>query len=189
MSAATVPLTSPRRPRRRALLLIVAAIAVYLGVVLIGSLRSRTQVVSRGTPLQFCGFYIDCHLSATVDSFEITAGPSSGLRYVVHVRFANSATRATLSVMTPHAELWDEQGYRLQPVVERFIGGPVAIPKEIELGPKAQVTVALAFTSLYPLIEPKLWLTQGTAFERFTEKLLIGDSESLLHKPVLMATK
>jgi len=189
MSAATVPLTSPRRPRRRALLLIVAAIAVYLGVVLIGSLRSRTQVVSRGTPLQFCGFYIDCHLGATVESFEITAGPGGGLRYVVHVRFANSATRATLSVMNPHAELWDEQGYRLPPVVERLIRGPVAIPKGIELGPKAQVTVDLVFTNLYPLIEPKLWLTQGTAVERFTEKLLIGDSESFLHKPVLMAIK
>lgn len=189
MSAAAVPPTSRRRPRRRALLLIVAAIAVYLGAVLIGSFRSRTQVVSRGTPLQFCGFYIDCHLSATVDSFEITGGPGGGLRYVVHVRFANSATRATLRVMNPRAELWDEQGYRLPPVGERFIRGPVAIPKEIELGPTAQVAVDLVFTNLYPLIEPKLWLTQGTAFERFTEKLLIGDSESFLHKPVLMAIK
>jgi hypothetical protein len=167
----------------------VAAIAVYLGAVLIGSFRSRTQVVSRGTPLQFCGFYVDCHLSATVDSFEITGGPGGGLRYVVHVRFANSATRATLRVMNPRAELWDEQGYRLPPVGERFIRGPVAIPKEIELGPTAQVAVDLVFTNLYPLIEPKLWLTQGTAFERFTEKLLIGDSESFLHKPVLMAIK
>jgi len=189
MSAAAVPPTSRRRPRRRALLLIVAAIAVYLGAVLIGSFRSRTQVVSRGTPLQFCGFYVDCHLSATVDSFEITGGPGGGLRYVVHVRFANSATRATLRVMNPRAELWDEQGYRLPPVGERFIRGPVAIPKEIELGPTAQVAVDLVFTNLYPLIEPKLWLTQGTAFERFTEKLLIGDSESFLHKPVLMAIK
>jgi hypothetical protein len=181
--------TPPRRPGRLVLLGIVAALAVYLGVVLVVSLRSRTEVLPRGTPLHFCGFYIDCHLSATVDSFEITSGPGGRLRYVVHVRFANSARRATLSVLNPRAELRDEQGYRLQPIAERFIGRQVPIPKEIELGPRASVTLDLVFINMNPLIEPKLWLTEGTSFERFTEKFLLGDSDSFLHAPVLMAVK
>jgi len=174
--------------RRFVLPFAAAALVLYLAAVVVVSLRSHQDVVARGTPLAFCGFYIDCHLSATVDSMNITPGLGGGLRYVVHVRFANSARRATLTAVDLRAVLMDEQGLRLPPVAERF-GHPAAIPKEIELGPRASVEVDLIFRSLYPLVEPKLWLTEGAPVERFLEKLLIGDSESLLHPRVLMAVK
>lgn len=174
---------------RRFLLPFVAAIVVlYLAALVVTSLRSRTEVIPRGKPLHFCGFYIDCHVSATVDSMTITAGPGGRLRYVVRLRFENSARRATISAVNLKAVLIDEQGYRLPPMAERF-GHPVAIPEEVELGPGASATVDLIFYNLDPLIDPKLWLTEGAPLERFAEKLLIGDSESLFHKPVLMATK
>jgi hypothetical protein len=174
--------------RRFLLPFLTATLVVYLAALVVTSLRSRTEAIPRGKPLRFCGFYIDCHISATVDSMSMTAGPGGRLRYVVHLRFENSAARATISAVNLKAVLIDEQGYRLPPMAERF-GHPVAIPEEVELAPKASAAVDLIFYSLDPLIEPKLWLTEGAPMERFVEKLLIGDSESLLHKPVLMAVR
>jgi hypothetical protein len=174
---------------RRFLLPFLAAAAVlYLAALTLVSLRSRTEVIPRGKPLHFCGFYIDCHVGATVDSMNMTSGPGGRLRYVVHLRFENSAARATLRAVNLKAVLIDQQGYRLPPMAERF-GHPVAIPEEVELGPKASAAVDLIFYSLDPLIEPKLWLTEGAPMERFAEKLMIGDTESLFHKPVLMAVR
>ncbi len=161
-------------------LLLVAApvvVGVY-GLSLVAvSLASETRVVPKGEPLRFCGAYLDCHLSATVTGFEVAPGVGGGLRYRVIVRFASDAKRATLPIRNVRGVLLGPGGVRLQ---------PVAAPRYLEVGPGAGLEVDFVFDSLDPITSPLLWLTEGSSTARLAERLLIGDSESWLHKPVVM---
>ena len=45
------------------------------------------------------------------------------------------------------------------------------------------------FPSLKPLVNPRLHISEGGKMARLTEKLLIGDVDSFLHRPVLLAVR
>src|SRR6185369_1834152 len=59
-----------RRRRWGRVALVVPAIYLLL-LVLVTAFRPR-EVLPVGTPLHFCGFYLDCHLSTTVEKVERT---------------------------------------------------------------------------------------------------------------------
>jgi len=166
--------------RSRFFMLLVGAVALYLVALLAVSLTSKTRLLPPGQPLEFCGAYFDCHLSATVTGLELGPGTGGGLLYRVKVRFANSATQATLPVEQPQAVLLADGGVRLL---------PAATPPLLELPPGGSLEVDFLFTSLRPLVNPRLHLSEGSRMARLTEKLLIGDVDSFLHRPVLLAVR
>ena len=153
---------------------------VYFVALLAVSLSSKTKVLPPGEPLEFCGAYIDCHLSAAVSGSEIIPGPGGGLLYRVKVTFANSARRATLSVQQPRVVLLADGAVRLD---------PMAAPPLLQLAPGASLEVDFVFPTLKPLVNPRLHVSEGDKVARLTEKLLIGDTDSFLHRPVLLAVR
>jgi hypothetical protein len=168
----------PMTPLRRLGLGLLLAGAVLYGVALLAvSLTSKTVVLPKGQPLRFCGAYLDCHLSATVTGLEIQPGPGGGLRYRVIVRFASDAKRARLPIRNLKAVLLVPGG-RLE---------PVATPRYLELAAGESLGVDFVFNTLNPINDPVLWLSEGGTLARVSEKLLIGDPDSFLHKPVLLA--
>jgi hypothetical protein len=158
--------------------LLLAGVMLYGVALLVVSLTSRTMVLPKGQPLRFCGAYLDCHLSATVTGLEVQPGPGGGLRYRVIVRFASDAKRARLPLRNVKALLLVPGGTRLE---------PVATPRYLELAAGESLSVDFVFNSLDPINDPVLWLSEGGTLARFSEKLLIGDPNSFLHKPVLLA--
>ena len=120
---------------------------------LVVSLTSKTRLLAPGQPLQFCGAYLDCHLSATVSGTELAPGPGGGLLYRVKVTFANSATRATLPVEHPKAVLLADDGVRIDPLA--------SLPL-LELAPGGSLEIDFVFETLNPLgSTPRLHLSQG----------------------------
>ena len=154
--------------------------AAYVLLLMAVSLTSRTVVLPKGEPLRFCGAYLDCHLSAAVRDLEIQPGPGGGLRYRVIVRFASDARRTTLPIRNLKPLLLLPGGGRLE---------PVATPKYLEVGAGESLEVDFVFNAPGPVNDPVLWLSEGGSLARLAEKLLIGDPDSFLHKPVLLALK
>ena len=151
---------------------------LYFGGLLAVSLRSTPRLIPAGEPYAFCGFYLDCHLSATVDGFDVRPGPGGAQRYVVRVRFSNDARRARLTVRNPAVILVDARGTRLR---------PTAGAGDIRLGSETSVVTEFVFDSVPRLVDPALLVSEGSWVDRLTEKVLIGDPDSFLHQPVVMA--
>ncbi|HKP30332.1 MAG TPA: hypothetical protein VJU15_13050 [Gemmatimonadales bacterium] len=168
------------RTRRRWVAVLAGLGALYFVALLAVSLSSRTKLLPPGEPLEFCGAYLDCHLSAAVSGTELLPGPGGGLVYRVKVKFVNSARRATLSVQQPSVVLIADGAVRID---------PLATPPLLELPPGSSLEVDFVFPTLKPLVHPRLHVSEGNKIARFTEKLLIGDTDSFLHKPVLLAVK
>jgi hypothetical protein len=161
--------------------MVLAGLAVvYVVALLAVSLSSKTRLLPPGEPLEFCGAYLDCHLSAAVSGTELIPGPGGGLVYRVKVKFANSARRATLSVQQPRVALLADGAVRID---------PLATPPLLELPPGASLEVDFIFPTLKPLVNPRLYVSEGNKVARLTEKLLIGDTDSFLHRPVLLAVR
>jgi hypothetical protein len=168
------------RTRRRWATVLAGLLVIYFVALLAVSLSSRTKLLPPGQPLEFCGAYIDCHLSAAVSGTELIPGPGGGLIYRVKVKFANSARRATLPVEKPRVVLLADGDVRID---------PLASPPLLELPPGASLEVDFVFPTLKPLVNPRLHLSEGGKIARLTEKLLIGDTDSFLHRPVLLAVR
>jgi hypothetical protein len=100
--------------------------------------------------------------------------------YRVKVKFANSARRATLSVQQPRVALLADGAVRID---------PLATPPLLELPPGGSLEVDFIFPTLKPLVNPRLQVSEGNRVARLTEKLLIGDTDSFLHRPVLLAVR
>ena len=167
--------------RRWPVFLILAGVAVlYLVALCTVSLTSKTRLLAPGQPLEFCGAYLDCHLSAAVSGLELIPGPGGGLLYRVKVSFANGAERATLQVEQPRAVLIADGGIRLT---------PRATPPLLELPPGGSLEVDFLFETPNPLANPRLHMSEGGKLARLAEKLIIGDVDSFLHRPVLLAVR
>ena len=169
-----------KQTRRRWVTVLAGLAAVYFAALLAVSLSSKTKLLPPGQPLEFCGAYIDCHLSAAVSGTELIPGPGGGLVYRVKVRFANSARRVTLSVQQPRVALLADGAVRID---------PLATPPLLELPPGGSLEVDFVFPTLKPLVNPRLQVSEGNKIARLTEKLLIGDTDSFLHRPVLLAVR
>ena len=160
--------------------LLAGCAVLYFAALLVVSLTSKTRLLAPGQPLEFCGAYFDCHLSAAVSGTELAPGPGGGFVYRVKVTFANSARRATLPVEHPEAVLLADGGVRIT---------PLASPPLLELPPGGSLEVDFVFPTLKPLVNPRLHISEGGKMARLTEKLLIGDVDSFLHRPVLLAVR
>jgi hypothetical protein len=173
------------------------AIVIYWAAFLTTSLTSQEQVLELNQEKRFCGFYLDCHLSASVTNVSRmkTLGPlpqpktAAGLFYVVTVRIRSDAMRARMSFDNPEATVVDARGKQYERSVEAEAawesaqGRAVPLAQEIEPGGHSY-TKDLVFDLPQDIEQPSLLLSKGGRLERLTEMFLVGDEDSWLHKKV-----
>ena len=133
---------------RRAIAVLLGVVAVgYSGAFLHASLSSTERMLPPGTAYHFCGFYLDCHLSAAVEEVVMTPAGEAGVRDVVRLRFANDARRATLALDQVQVTLLDDVGIALESLV-----GPTGV----RLSPDSSTVSEFIFESPAPLAHPRL---------------------------------
>jgi hypothetical protein len=148
--------------------------AAFLGV----SLTSRERVLELKQEKRFCGFYLDCHLAASVTNVQRvkTLGQmpeqktAAGIFYIVTVRIRSDAVGATLSLDHPAALVVDARGqqYRRALAAEALFEAAQgrAVPFEQELGPGGDsFTKDLVFDLPADVEEPALLLSKGGRLE------------------------
>ena len=154
----------------------------YLSLLLAASLTSHEQDLGLNQEKDFCGFYLDCHLSLSVVNVAQTKTPS-GVRHVITVKFRNNARPRSegerpfvLKPYHPVAVVVDDEGR----TYERFAGGGSPLVQPVAAG--NSYTAELVFDLPADVHHPRLAVTQGVRLERLIELFLIGDEDSLLHK-------
>lgn len=149
---------------KRTALLAPACYLVLL--VFVGSLSGR-RTLPVGTPEEFCGFYLDCHLSVAV--VDVEKGPSA---WTVRLVVGNSARRVALAPVGLRVELLrsDSGALRLVPDGE-------GIEAPIAAGQARSFTVS--FAAPRNGATPSLRVTEGYGVDRLIEGLLLGDDDAL----------
>jgi hypothetical protein len=171
---------------------------LYLATLVAVSLASERKVLGPGEVKRFCGFYLDCHLGVSVDGVRTAktvgtgggAVAANGVFHVVTLRVSSDARRATLSPCGLLAMVMDERGYRYRRAraAERALLGEAAgrpLEQEVEAG--GSYTRTLVFDLPAGVRDPALSVTEQGFPDVLVEGLLIGDDDSLLHKPTLLS--
>ncbi len=173
--------------------------ALYLVVLTGASLASQEKVLDLKERKAFCGFYLDCHLSVSVE--EVQRVPHVGERaeqvqadgvfYLIIVRVNNDGVQARLPLRNPKATLIDAYGvtYTRSLEAERALaeqeGVPMAFTRSVSAG--HSYTKTIIFDVPPGVRAPKLLVTQGMVLDRFIELFLIGDEDSLFHRKTVFA--
>ena len=155
-----------RAPRARWAGLFVGTPLAYLLLLAVVTLGMGHETLPPGTPLRFCGFYLDCHLSVTVTGVERT--PSA---WTVRLRVANDARRVALAPHGLKIELMrGDSAVTLVPDVT-----DLATP--IPAGGSREFTVG--FAAAGDGETPALRVTEGAGVDRVIEGVLLGDDDAL----------
>jgi hypothetical protein len=184
----------PRAKRVLRILMLVGA-AAYTGALLTASLTSRERVLARGETLKFCGFYLDCHLGVAVEGVEqrgaIGDSRAGGRYYVIRVRVSSDAKRATLHLGRPRFRVLDAEGnfYPRAAAAESALVGEQRRPAELirSIAAGESYSVPVVFDLPRGVREPRLLVTDAGGVNRLLEGILIGDDDSLFHKPTTLA--
>jgi hypothetical protein len=183
------------RAKRTVRLLMLVGVAAYAGALMTESLSSRERVLARGETLKFCGAYLDCHLGVAVagvdQSTAIGEHRAKGVYYVVLVRVSSDARRATLRLGRPEFRVVDGEGnrYGRDPVAEQTLataaGDTAPLVRPVAAG--ESYDVRLVFDLPPGITEPRLHVVDAAGVERVLEGMLIGDDDSIFHKPTTLA--
>ena len=141
--------------------------AVYLMLLAFVTAFRGRETLAPGTPLRFCGFYLDCHLSATVVRVERT--PSE---WTVTLRVGNDARRVALTPFGLRVELMRGDSTVLLPMSD-----PTLADRQIEPGGSREFTVS--FAAVPDGATPYLRVIQGYGVDRVIEGALLGDDDAL----------
>jgi Domain of unknown function (DUF4352) len=195
----TIYLISRRRGFSWWLLVLCAGwLAVYVVVLLGASFTSQDKVLNLRESKRFCGFYLDCDLTASVVSVTTakTVGPAQspltaqGTYYVVTVAVSNEAERAPAHLGDPQAIVRDAQGheYPRSPQAERALAatGQITVPSSPEVPAGNSLIANMVFDLPTNVQSPMMYFTVGDTLERTFETFLPGDEDSLLHKRAWM---
>lgn len=183
------------RPRRAFKSLAIGAGigALYLAALVVVSLQSRRVVLAEGVEKRFCGFYLDCHLSAAVERVDtaVRIGSTSarGRYWIVSVRLANSARRVPLRFegLRLRVLLPDGRWFLRDAAAERALGDSTDDLIARRLAPGESRVVRVVFDLPRNEAAPLLSAKEGVPPDTGIEGLLLGDEDSALHQPVLLA--
>lgn len=166
------------------------AVAVWLflySVMLLGtSLTSHEETLAITEPKAFCGFYLDCHLHASVNDVRqaktLVDHTAAGEFYVVKVRVFSDARAATFGLLTVAAHVVDAQGrmYGRDTRAEEQLGEQPLFERLI--GPLENFEKAIVFDLPVDVRNPRLDLREGFGIDHAIESVLVGDEDSFLHK-------
>ena len=182
------------KAKRGLRILMLVGVAAYAGALFTASLTSRERVLARGETLKFCGFYLDCHLGVAVEGVDqqasIGEARASGRFYVIRLRVSSDARQATLHVRKPTFVVVDRAGqtYERAKKAEGLMAtdaGDTMLTRAIAAGDSYEIR--LVFDLPANVSEPRLKVTDPTGVDRVLEGLVIGDDDSILHKPTTLA--
>ncbi|MGA7306210.1 MAG: hypothetical protein WBW88_15130, partial [Rhodothermales bacterium] len=94
----------------------------YGAILLTTSLTSEDRLLGHGERRAFCGFYLDCHLGATVLHADSTGSllvgdslvTTDGQFVIVDLMIDNDARRMPLALHNIQAEVLDSEGHHLR---------------------------------------------------------------------------
>ena len=173
--------------------------ALYLVVLTGASLTSQEKVLDLKERKAFCGFYLDCHLGVSVEEVQRVSHvgedaeqvQADGVFYLITVRVNNDGMQARLPLRNPKATLIDAYGvtYTRSLEAEQALaeaeGVPMAFARSVSAGHSYTKTIIFDVPSA--VRAPKLLVTQGMVLDRFIERFLIGDEDSLFHRKTVFS--
>ena len=170
--------------------------AFYFALLLGSSLMSKERLIPVGDTdgKAFCGFYLDCHLHAAVTGVmrakAIGNKTAVGEFYIVRVKVFSDARNPSVAfrLLQPKARIVMADGTKL----ERDLDAEALLPTaDVELGAdiKGRQTIEkdIVFDVDQPSPDLKLLITEGYGIDKWIERSLIGDDDSLFHKQTYFA--
>jgi hypothetical protein len=157
--------------------------ALYAVLLFGASLSSEEKTLAPGEPKEFCGFYLDCHMHASVSDVRRTKTfgdkTAKGEFYIVKVKIFSDAKRVDLGLLAPELFVIDADGkaYRR---VEDAENSESSFDKKVPAGGSFEKEVVF---DLPPDVKnPRLDVAEGIGIDKAIELVLIGDEDSILHK-------
>jgi hypothetical protein len=148
------------------------------------SATSEQQDLGLDQPKKFCGFYLDCHMHATVKDVtktnKIGNKTATGEFYVVTVEISSNAAKATLGLKTVAAHVVDASEHQYTRDLDAESQLPTQPEFERSVGPEESFTKKIVFDLPVGVIEPRLDIREG-GLEKMIEAFLINDEDSVLH--------
>lgn len=175
---------------------VLGGVAVWFSiyaVVLVGaSLASKEKVLALNEPKEFCGFYLDCHMHTVLTGARtakhIGDKTAQGEFVIANVKVFSNAKNPNISfrLLEPKAQLLGEDGkvYDRLPDAESLLPtGQVLLSQDI----KGANTIEkeIVFDVQQTAKGLKLSITEGYGIDKVIESVLIGDEDSILHKPTV----
>lgn len=159
----------------------------FYAVMLIGaSIMSTEKTLPMGEAKEFCGFYLDCHMHATVTNVRRakTLGnkTAKGEFYIVRVKVFSDAKKATLGFTTVDAHVVDAAGntYPRDTDAEEQLGEQP--PFDHKISPVESFEKEIVFDLPTGVQNPRLDISEGYGIDRWIETFLVGDEDSIFHK-------
>jgi len=158
-------------------------LAGYIILLLVASIFSQEKNLGLNEPKEFCGFYLDCHMHASVSGVRKTKTigdvAASGEFYVVKMKVFSDARRAELGLLAPKLYVIDDDGKRYSRV--EAVENP-APPFDQKIPAGASFEKEVVFDLPADVRNPRLDVAEGIGIDKVIETVLIGDEDSLLHK-------
>lgn len=166
---------------------------VFYAIALFGfSLMSREKVLSLNEPKEFCGFYLDCHLHTEITGVRTAKNvgdkTANGTFLIAKVKVFSDAKNPNISfrLLEPKAKLKDEGGRiytRITEVENQLPTGQIQLNQDIKGKETIEKEIVFDVTELTNKF--KLLVTEGYGIDKVIEAVLIGDEDSILHKPTV----
>ena len=162
----------------------VAVWFIFYGVLLLGSsIFSQEKMLGLNEPKEFCGFYLDCHMHASVSGVRKTKTigdrTAKGEFYIVKVRIFSDAKRVDLGLLAPKLFVIDENG-KGYPRVEDAENPEPPFDKQIPAGGSFEKEVVFDLPA--EVKSARLDVAEGIGIDKAIEFVLVGDEDSILHQ-------
>ncbi len=172
-------------------------LAAYGAILVIVSLSSADRVLGLDQPKRFCGFYLDCHAMVSVRAVDRTNTLGEGASqvaadgefYVVTLERSSDADHVAIGLSNPEAVVVDAEGRRYG----RSASGEVALagvhgaqpPLDRAITTGEAYSTRVVFDLPSGVHNPRLLVVERDLMTRLSELFLIGDEDSLFHRPTL----
>ncbi len=157
---------------------------VFYTPMLLGvSLASREKTLGLNEAKEFCGFYIDCHLQASVSTVRTAKQfgdkTANGFFYIVKVKISNDAIRVELGLHDPKFEVVDKQMRTFKPIKFSDCSGNF-FEQKVPAGGSFEGEVIFDLPT--DVTNPRLDISEGIGIDKVIEAVLIGDEDSIFHR-------
>jgi hypothetical protein len=164
--------------------------AFYIAMLLGTSLMSKERLIAVGDTdgKAFCGFYLDCHLHAAV--MDVTRTKTIGNKtangefYIVRVRIFSDAKNPSIAfrLIQPNARIVMPDSTFLQRDLDAEALLPAAdVSLDAEIKGRETIEKDIVFDIENASPNLKLLITEGYGIDKWIERFLIGDEDSIFH--------
>ena len=168
---------------------IFGAVGVWFGVYAVMlvtiSLASEEKILGLNEPKAFCGFYLDCHLHASVSGVRKTKTIGNktavGEFYLVRIKVSSDARRAELNLRNPQFVIKDARGRKYEPILDLEKTEPFWEQK-VPAGGAFEKEMVFDLPS--DAENPRLDISEGIGADKIIESFLVGDEDSIFHERV-----